>query len=308
MAWTSSRLKTRSGADLNLYSGMPKDDVKGVVHINHGMAEHAGRYERFALALNEAGYAAYAQDHRGHGSTKAPNASRGIFAAKNGWDAVMDDVADVNTHIAAQHPGTPIICFGHSMGCIIAFNHILREPQSIAGAALWNSGVETGALAAVFLRVLKIQRFFKGSDVPSGLAQKATFETWNKQFAPNRTDFDWLSRVDAEVDAYIADPMCGFDVSIGLWLDVLEGIYFAASNPILAELPKDMPIHLQAGTQDPCTENGKAMQNIENRMKKQGMSNVTFNLIEDARHESLNEIGFEQTTTEFVAWLDELTA
>ncbi|MEP1208933.1 MAG: alpha/beta hydrolase [Rhizobiaceae bacterium] len=304
MTWTSSTLPTSDGASLQLYQHLPKGKIKAVLQVNHGMAEHAARYQPMAEGLAAAGYAVYAHDHRGHGHTTAPGASPGIFARRGGWDAVIGDVAAVNAHVRQAHPDVPIICFGHSMGSIIAFNYALRHPDTINAAALWNSGVETGALAAIFSIILKVQRMFKGSDVPSGLANKASFEAWNKQFAPNRTDFDWLSRDEAEVDTYVADPLCGFPVSIGLWLDLLEGIYFAADNKNLAQLPKDLPIHLLAGGDDPCSERGKTVANIARRMEGVGMDDVTLEVLPDTRHESLNEINRNETLQSFIAWLD----
>ena len=305
MTWKSGSLTTKSGAELRLYSSLPGKKPKAMVQINHGMAEHAARYERFANALNAAGYGVFAHDHRGHGHTKAPGSSLGIFAKNNGWEAVISDVDAVNSHIRNQHEEIPIVCFGHSMGSIIAFNYILRHPQNVAGAALWNAGVETGALAAVYGAILKIQRMFKGSDVPSGIARKLTFDAWNKEFAPNRTEFDWLSRDEAEVDKYINDPLCGFDVSIGLWLDLLKGIYFAADDAKLKNLPADFPVHLQAGLEDPCSEKGRAVANIARRMERAGMSSVKLELLQDTRHESLNEINRDAVTESFIEWLDE---
>ncbi len=302
--WQASTLKTNDGAELNLYVALPTDRPKAIVQINHGMAEHAGRYGRFAHALVEAGYGAYAHDHRGHGHTKAPGSAQGLFKRARGWDAVIADVHSVNRMITEKHPGVPIICFGHSMGSIIAFNYILKHPQTVHGAALWNAGVETGALTVISKIILKIQKMYKGSDVPSGLAKKLSFETWNKQFAPNRTESDWLSRNKAEVDKYIADPLCGFEITIGMWLDVLQGVTFAADNNNLENLPRDLPINLQAGAKDPCTEGGKTVANIERRMKSAEMTNVSFNLLEDTRHESLNELNREQTTTQLIGWLD----
>ena len=145
---------------------------------------------------------------------------------------------------------------------------------------------------------------FLGSDVPSSLATKATFETWNREFAPNRTGFDWLSRDPAEVDKYVNDPLCGFPVSIGLWLDVLEGIFFASNDTNLKALPSNLPVHLLAGGDDPCSERGKAVAKIAERMERQGMSDVTIELLADTRHESLNDINRDATTALFVDWLD----
>ena len=302
-SWNAETLNSATGAELHTYSCVPQDP-KAIVQINHGMAEHAGRYGRFAEVLFDAGFGVYAHDHRGHGQTAASDSAQGMFAGKDGWAKVLSDVGEINSHIQATHPNTPIVCFGHSMGAIIAFNFALQNPKKTQGLALWNAGVDTGLLSVIYGALLKTERFFKGSDVPSGIAKKLTFDPWNKAFAPYRTEYDWLSRDEVEVDKYINDPMCGFDVTIGLWLDVLNGINFAANDTNMRDLNKNLPVHLQAGDKDPCTENGKAIANIESRMRKIGLTNVTFELLKDTRHESLNELNRDETTSQFIAWLN----
>ncbi len=302
--WTHSKLESPTGANLQLYSALTAKTAKAVVQINHGMGEHAARYQRFAEFLNTHGYHVYAHDHRGHGATTAADAPLGSFAAKNGWSKVIADVAAVNRHIKEHHAGLPIICFGHSMGSIIAFNYALRHGDAIDALACWNAGFNAGALAAVGKIILKTERFFKGSDVPSALTQKLTFDAWNAKFKPNRTDFDWLSRDEAEVDKYVDDPLCGFPVTIGLWLDVLEGIYFNADNANLANLPKNLPVHLLGGGADPCSEHGKGVEAIACRLSHADMGDVTVTVLENTRHESLNEINRDQVMTDFARWLD----
>jgi len=209
MAWTQNTHTSPTGAQLNYYVILPPQKHRGkpraILQINHGMAEQASRYQRFAEALANAGYGVYAHDHRGHGATTAPDAPLGTFAKTDGWNKVIADVHAMNTLIKSQNPNVPVIAFGHSMGAIITLGYSLTHPQSIAASAIWNSGVETGALGFVLKSVLKIQRMFLGSDVPSALIKKLTFDTWNKEFAPNRTEFDWLSRDAAEVDKYGRD-------------------------------------------------------------------------------------------------------
>ncbi|MFD0916302.1 alpha/beta fold hydrolase [Pseudahrensia aquimaris] len=302
MSWKSHTLPRSDDAQVQIYSLAPASP-RAIVHINHGMAEHADRYEQFAEALSAAGYAAIAHDHRGHGNSFAPDTPQGHYGP-GGFATVIEEVQVVQAHARETWPGLKLISFGHSMGSIIAFNNALRHPTTIDGLALWNSGVETGALGAVFKAILKTERFFKGSDVPSQMAQKLTFQAWNKAFVPNRTDFDWLSRDEIEVDKYIADPLCGFPVTIGLWLELLDAIYFAADNQNLANLPNTLPVHLLAGDQDPCSLKGEAVRNIETRMSRAGLNDVTFTLLKDTRHESLNELNRDETTADFIAWLD----
>jgi len=296
-------LESPSGASLHLYSRMPEGRVRAAVHVNHGMAEHAGRYGRFARALTDAGFAFFAHDHRGHGKTTAPDAPKGVFAARNGFDRVIEDVLAVNKHIRARDAGMPVVVFGHSMGAIIALNFALRHPDKVDGLCCWNAGVETGLLPRVSRLILGTEAWIRGREHPSALARSLTFDSWNKVFKPNRTAFDWLSRDEAEVDKYIADPDCGFDVSTGLWLDLLDGIFFAADDRHLSGLARDLPVHIQGGAVDPCTNKGRDMQRLADRLKKAGMLDVACSILPDTRHESLNEVNRDEITARFVQWL-----
>lgn len=304
MPFSIAKLETSTGADLAVYSWPTSKKPIATVHINHGMSEHSARYDRFATALNEAGYNVIAHDHRGHGQTSAPDAQQGLFASKNGWDKVLGDVDDVVSFARKEFEYAPIVVFGHSMGAIVGLNYCIRNSDRIHGAALWNSGVDGGILLSVLKMLLGFERMFKGSDVPSGLAKKLTFETWNKKFAPNRTDFDWLSRDAAEVDLYVADPMCGFDACNGLWRDLTKGISIGADDGQLLQIRRDLPVHLKAGGQDPCSDNARAVGRLANRLEQVGMTDVTLAIDPQNRHESLNEVIRDEVTAEFIDWLD----
>ena len=300
--WTAGRLRTHSGAELQLYERVPADP-RAIVHVCHGMAEHAGRYDRFAHTLHAAGYATVAHDHRGHGLSTAPDAAQGHFGGR-GWADVVADVEAVNRSIRERFDRTPVVVFGHSMGALIALSYALEHSGTVEGAAVWNVETSYDALGRTFRALLAAERFLKGSDVPSSIAERLTFDAWNKEFAPNRTDFDWLSRDEAEVDAYVGDPMCGFPVTVGTWLAVLEGMRFTGSEIALTGLPRDKAVHLLGGRADPCSRHGAAMERLRDRLGAIGARDVTLELLEGARHESLNEINREETTAGFIAWLD----
>ncbi len=304
-SFKSSRLASPTGADLQVYSCKPGKNQKAVIHVNHGMAEHAKRYERFAMALAEAGYGTYAHDHRGHGYTEAENAPLGSFAKQEGLVKVLADSRAVNQHIRKKHPGRPVVYFGHSMGSIIGLNYCIRHSDTINAAALWNSGVDAGFLLFVFTTLLKLERMFKGSDVASMIALKLTFEDWNNKFKPVRTEFDWLSRDNTEVDKYVADPLCGFPTSVGLWLDVMKAIRTGADDRNLAAIKKDLPMFLLGGGADPCSSHGTAMQRLAQRLGSSGIRDIKLEILPQTRHESLNEINRDETTTKFIGWLDE---
>lgn len=305
MAFEKSKLHSKTGAELQFYHLKAKGKAKALVHINHGMCEHSARYERFATHLTSNGYHVIAHDHRGHGLTTAKDAPLGTFAKSDGLTKVIADIDAVNEKAKALYPDLPIVYFGHSMGAILGLNYCIQHSDKITASALWNSGVDGGLLLTIYSFLLKIERMFKGSDVPSLIAKKLAFEDWNKKFKPNRTESDWLSRDEAEVDKYLADPLCGFDASNGLWLDLLGGVKIGADDNQIAKIRNDLPIHMLAGGKDPCSDNGKAVERLYNRLKQSGIEDINLTNHKDNRHEALNELNRDEVMQEFVVWLDE---
>ncbi len=293
-----------TGAKLNLYSLLPIKDTKAIIHIAHGMVEHANRYSRFANELCKSGYAVYSHDIRGHGQTEAKDAPQGVLAKSNGFQVILKDQNDVMKLIKERHPNKLIVCFGHSLGSIINLNFAIRYPEMVNGLACWNSGIETGILPRASRIILSIESFFRDPNLPSLIAWKLSFGAWNAKFKPNRTDFDWLSQDENEVDLYVNDPLCGFEASISMWRDILDGVFFAGNKKNLRKLEKKLPVHIVGGSSDPCTNNGKDMKQLANKLKNNGLTEVKCIILEDTRHESLNEINRDFSTKEFINWLD----
>ncbi len=252
------------------------------------------------------GYMCFAHDHRGHGSTTAADARLGLFAASSGLTKVNQDIEFVNQHVRNKHAGLPIILLGHSMGAILALFHACqRQAEGIDAIALLNSGVDGGAVLAIYRGLLRAEALCRGRKAFSKVAQALTFSSWNRKFAPNRTPFDWLSRDSTEVDKYIADPLCGVPASNSLWFDVTDAIRFCATDTSLERLPEGLPVYLLGGGADPCTAQGQAMKRLARRMESMAMSDVTCQVLPETRHESLNELSRDQTTAAFTRWLDE---
>ena len=300
-------LASATGAFLNVYSSLAAKP-RGLVQINHGLAEHAARYQRFAAALNEAGFHAYAHDHRGHGGTNAPDAPARMFSPASGAAKVVADVEAVYELIASRHPGLPVITFGHSMGGLIALNHSIKHPARAAGLAVWNSNFSAGILGRVAQAILKFERFRLGHDVPSRMLPKLTFTTWAKSIKNSRTDFDWLSRDTKEVDAYIADPLCGWGASVAMWQDIFELVFAGADDDNLKKLHRTLPIHLRGGGRDPATDFSKATEALASRFQDLGFKAVTTTIDPQSRHESLNEINRAEVTAEFIDWANQVAA
>ena len=270
------------------------------VQIAHGLAEHSARYERLALALTRAGYVVTASDHRGHGP-RCPPADLGYFADANGWRECLDDLQAVGRRIAADFPGLPLAFFGHSTGSYMGQTHIAEHGAELAGALFSGTKGAPEAMIPIGLRIARFERWRLGPRGKSRLVQNLMFGPLNKPFKPARTPFDWLSRDEVEVDKYIADPFCGFEVTTQLAIDLLEGLSGLASPEMAARIPKTLPLYIFGGARDPL---GGKVQGLIDVYRAAGLQRLTTKIYPDARHETLNETNRDEVTADLVAWLD----
>jgi alpha-beta hydrolase superfamily lysophospholipase len=294
------------GAALFVHRFLPDGPVRAVMHVAHGMAEHGARYARLAEALTAAGFAVYADDHRGHGRTAPTAADLGFVASKGGWPRLVRDLEQLIAHEKAQHPGLPVTLFGHSMGSYIAQSYLLDHGRELHAVVLSGSSGSPKPLAQAGRLVARLERLRRGERGTSPVLTGLSFGAFNKQFAPTRTAFDWLSRDPAEVDAYVADPHCGFECSTTLWIDLLDGTARAADPARQRAIPHALPIYVVSGSRDPVGENGKAVERLVEEYARAGLTEVTCRLYPEARHELLNETNRAEVTRDLLAWLEEI--
>lgn len=255
-------------------------EPRGVVQVAHGLAEHSARYDRFARALNEAGYSVRATDHRGHGASIA--GTPGDFGDA-GFDGL---IADVAAYGASLRGDLPLFLFAHSMGSFAAQSVILDHSEQYDGVVL------SGSTALDVLAAAMAQ-----SEGPAGL------EAFNVGFE-HRTGYEWLSRDEAEVDLYVADPWCGFDLPEAT-VPALFGAAAKLADPaVLAGIRSDLPLLIASGSDDPLSGGGELVQLLGQRYRDAGLVDVTVTVYDGARHEILNETNRDEVTADIVAWLD----
>jgi len=290
------------GQNLQARRWLPEGPPRAIVQIAHGLAEHSARYARLASALNSAGYAAYANDHRGHGP-KTPPADLGHFADEGGWGKVVGDLWTFNRLIATEQPGAPIVFLGHSLGSFLGRGFIARHSDALAGAALSGSSGKPPAIATLGRLIAREERLRLGRRGKSDPILQMWFGEFNKPFKPARTAYDWLSRDEKEVDAFVADPFCGFPFTTQLAIDVLDALPRVTSRESLAAIRKDMAIYVFSGDRDPVGANIKGL--IQD-LRGAGFTRLTTRLYPGARHETLNELNRDEVTRDLIAWLDRI--
>ncbi len=272
------------------------------VQILHGMAEHAGRYGRFASALNSAGYLAWAHDHRGHGKN-AGEGGLGHFGDSDGWRALIDDAAQVGSEMRAAYPDLPLFLFAHSMGSFVAQSLIAEHGPLYRGVVLCGSDGPRRAMEAGGRALAGLLRLTLGGRTPGKLPDSLAFGPYNRQFAPNRTRLDWLSRDPSEVDRFVADEWCGFPLTVQSWFDFLHGKKPLGTKEHLARIPKTLPIYIIGGMRDPVGDNAKGLDRLASLYRTAGLA-VDCRFYEGARHELLNETNRDEVTRDVIAWLD----
>ncbi len=279
------------------------------MQIIHGLSEHGGRYGRFAHALNDAGFAVYAQDLPGHGRTARAPDELGHFADEHGWRFALQSIRAVQNEISERHAkATPISLFGHSMGALLAQDYIIHHGRDIAACVLSASTGKMGVLRMIGVGLSLAQIRFAGPRHRSRISEQLLISMLNRHFKPNRTEFDWLSSDPDEVDRYINDPHCGFQASSELWSELLTIGGRLRKPARLARIPKGLPIMIISGEDDPSTRKGKGPKALAQAYTKAGISHLTLKSYAGARHELLNERCRDTVTQDVLNWLVEHSA
>ena len=295
-------LKSVTGKDLQVYV-WPVDAPKAVVQLVHGMAEHMGRYDRLAQALNQAGYAVVGHDHLGHGPI-AKKEELGYFGPKDGWDSLIRDMHGVTEYAKGRFPVLPFALLGHSMGSFAAREYLLRYGGELSACVLSGTGWHPAALASSARCMAALCGALSWTK-PAHFVNKMGFGSYNKAFQPARTPFDWLSRDEKEVDKYVADPLCGFVFTARGFYDMFGGLKALSDLSRLQSMPKDLPVYFLSGAMDPVGTQGKGVETVARQFRDAGMKNVTVKLYEGGRHEMFNEINRDEVTADLIGWLNE---
>ena len=278
--------------------------VRAVLQICHGVAEHIARYDAFARYLNGLGIAVVGHDHLGHGLSLPEGGTPVYFGAGNTWNTVVDDIYVLHQRIRLWYPDVPLCIMGHSMGSFLTRTYLIRYPGTVKAAVIMGTGWQPKAVIAGGMAVAKAVGAVVGENGTSDLVTNLAFGAYNKLFAPNRTSCDWLSADEDNVDAYMADPLCGADATVGLFRQMLSGIRFNQKLSNLRQMDPRIPVLFVAGEKDPVGDCGNGVRRTYQEFRRAGMQDCTLKLYPGLRHEILNEKAQQQQIFEDIGqWL-----
>jgi len=299
-----AKIAVKTWASDDVASGI--NPPKAVLQINHGMAEYIDRYDAFARAVAEQGLLVVGMDFLGHGDSAPLPEELGYtgVALPDDRNVFLEDLHTLRKTTQAANPGVPYFMFGHSMGSFLLRAYLGRYGAVLAGAVISGTGVMAQPMVVVAKGLLACIGLTHRPDYRSPFFTAMSIGAYNKPFekAGARTPCDWLSRDDEQVDKYVADPRCGFMFSLAadrLLIDAIE----LANHPITyAHTPRDLPLLLISGGDDPVGNAGVGPTQVANGYGAL-LKDVTLKLYPHGRHEMLNEINRDEVTADVIGWL-----
>ena len=278
---------------------------RGVVQIAHGIAEYGARYAPFARFLAENGYVVTAHDHLGHGLSCRPGAPRLFFAETGGWQLAVDDIASLHRRMAGLYPEVPYFLFGHSMGSFLTRTYLTRRPAPLSGAILCGTGHQARPLLAAGRWMVRREKNRLGPAAFSEKINHLVFGAYSRPFAPCHTPYDWISANEENVDAYLADPMCGERATLALFADLMDGITLVTDPRQIRRMDPALPVLFLSGDRDPVGDMGRGVERACAAFRAAGLRDVSLKLYQGLRHELLNEKSCRFIFRDVLAWLEE---
>lgn len=284
----------------------PPNAPEGLLLIAHGMLEFIGRYDDFAKKISAHGWLVFGPDHRGHGATGSAQGLMGHWRDQDAPFLLADDLHALALDFKAKYPGLPLLLLGHSMGSFLARDLIGRKPQSFDGVILSGTGDDPRWLLHLGKALACFLSKHKGPRAGSALLDFLVLGQQKRAVKNRRTDEDWLSHDPKVVDAYIQHPWTRFSFSCQAYKDFFSLLLRMDDPAQLAAIPKDLPLLLISGDEDPVGDMGKALPRLLSRYQKLGLRQLLIKQFPQMRHEVLNEVGREEVYLYLLAALTEL--
>ena len=283
---------------------IPDNTPQAILQICHGMNEYIGRYDRFASFLAENGFYVTGNDHLGHGESVQNDDMYGYFHESKGNEYVIGDIHTLREITSQKYPGIPYFMLGHSMGSFLLRQYITLHGQGLKGVIIMGTGSQPGIVLNIAKFLCKNAARSKGWHYRSHFINNLAVGGYNKKFQPSRTPVDWLTRDTAVTDAYIRDPWCTFTFTVNAYYHMFRGIEQLQDPANIARIPKDLPMFLVSGAEDPVGGFGKGVTKAYQTYQNAGIRDLSMKLYPDDRHELLNELDKNQVDQDLLQWME----
>lgn len=274
-----------------------------VLQIVHGMAEYVERYEETAKYFTERGFVVTGEDHLGHGGSVAEGGTYGYFCEQDPATVAVRDVHRLKKMTQELYPGVPYFILGHSMGSFMLRNYICRYGTGIQGAIIMGTG-HNSSLQITFGKALAAeQKCFGGDKRKSTVLHNLVFGSANKRISNPKSENAWLSCNEENVAKYDADEKCGFVFTVNGFATLFELVARATKPENVEKIPKDLPVFLVAGEQDPIGNYGEGVKFVYDQLDNAGLEHLAMKLYENDRHEILKEDDGQQVMQDIYEWI-----
>lgn len=287
---------------------IPEGTVRAVLQISHGMVEYIGRYDRFAQYLNEHGFYVVGNDHLGHGESVVSDEKLGYFKHPDGNECVIADLHRLRQITEEKYPGVPYFMLGHSMGSFLIRQYMMLHGQGLAGVIVMGTGSQPEMVLKAGKVICRMIAGFRGWQHRSQLVNIMAFASNNQKFRPARTHMDWLTKDTEIVDAYLKNPWCTYTFTLNGFYQMFRGIQFVQKEENVRRIPKELPLLVVSGADDPVGGFGKGVQAVYDGFLAAGLKDVEMVLYDEDRHEILNETDYEMVYGDLHAWLEKQMA
>ena len=283
---------------------LPEVEVKAILQIAHGMAEFIDRYEGFAEYLCNLGYVVTGNDHLGHGASVTTKDNWGYFADEDGYNIVLEDMHTLTEITKSLYPDKPYFLLGHSMGSFFARYYLSKYGNELNAAIIMGTGEQAPITLAAGMQTCRAFARFKGWRYRSLTVNNMALGSYNKKWEPSKTHCDWLTKDKDIVEWYAKEPRCQFVFTLNGYLNLFSLMSEIIKKSNIEKIPKQLPILLVSGEDDPVGEFGKAPKLVYETYKKAGIQNVDLKLYPNDRHEILNETDKLDVYFDLYKWLE----
>lgn len=277
-----------------------------VVQITHGMQEYILRYKDFAKYLTKKSCLVVGHDHLGHGDSVTSEAEMGFFCESFPSDVLVEDMDALRKMIQEENQKIPYFMLGHSMGSYMLRKYITLHGENLAGVMLVGTGSMSDGVMKFGMAVCRTLAAVFGWHFRSHFVRKLSLLGPYRQFDSDGKilEKNWLTKDLDIAEKYFKDEKCVFLFTVNGYYGLMEAVYYDNQPENIAKIPKDLPIFLASGDMDPVGDLGAGVKKVYRQYKKAGITDLTWKLYKDDRHEILNEVDRKTVYRNLYSWME----